>query len=275
MFPNFILVGVDKSATTWIYKCLIEHPDIYFPPYRSEVHFFDRNYEKGISFYKKFYSKYNNEKAVGDLTPTYMHNEKIAELIKYHLPNAKIIFSLRHPVNRIYSEYLHLYRNTNMNISFRKMTENKEFLRKSLYYEKVKKYFDLFPRNNILILIFETIRNNPQASLKKIYRFLEVRNEFIPKNLKSKKNINVQPNNIKIYRLIMLALRKLRHKHNPKIDYFIEIVKKSGLKSLISKKNNKIHLKKEEKEKLFNFYRKDIEKLSELIEIDLMHYWTV
>ncbi|MHA1384510.1 MAG: sulfotransferase family protein [Candidatus Helarchaeota archaeon] len=271
--PNFFLVGVEKSATTWIYNCLKEHPEIFLPPFRSEVHFFDRNYDKGIEFYRKFYKSCKNEIAIGDITPSYMYNNEIAERIVSHFPKAKIIFSLRNPVDRCYSHYLHLKRNRNLNISFSSMVRKEDFLNKSLYYAKVKTYFDLFPRENILILLFEKIKENPQAFLKKIFRFLEVDENFTPSNLNKRDNIYVTPRNIKAYRFLMLILRVLRHKHNKKIDILIEIVKKIGLKQIISKKSIKNQLPFKEREELFDYFKKDIKELSDLVRINLFNYW--
>lgn len=273
VLPNFILVGAEKCATTWIYFCLKEHPEVYLPPYRTEVHFFDRNYSKGIKFYKKFYKFWKGEKAIGDITPSYIYDINVAELIAKHLPNAKIIFSLRNPVYRCYSDYFHLLRNTKLDLSFEEIIQNKDFLNKSLYYEKVKKYFEFFPREKILVVIFEKLKENPKCELKRIFRFLEVDDDFVPSSISKKFNIYIKPRNLYLYRYIMKVVRYFRFKHNLKYDYLIELIKKIGIKEFLVKRENKPSLPIEFKNYLFYIYYEDIKKLSDLIRINLFEYW--
>lgn len=159
MLPNFFLVGAAKSGTTYIYECLSKHPNVFLPLYRSEVHFFDRNYQKGLNYYEKKYHKWRGEEAVGDMTPSYMQDLNIANLIYKNFPNAKIIFCLRNPVKRSHSAYWHIYRNTKFNYSFREcFNQRHSIFKQSLYYEKVKKYYDLFPPKNILVLIYKDLK---------------------------------------------------------------------------------------------------------------------
>jgi len=273
ILPNFILAGVEKSGTTWLYHCLLDHPDIYLPPYRSEVHFFDRNYRKGLDFYKKFYRSYKGQKAIGDMTPSYMYKEKIAELISFHMPNAKIMFSLRNPVDRCYSDYLHLYRNTKLDLSFNEMIRNKAFLNKSFYYAKVKKYFDCFPKEKILVILFENLTKKPALELKKIYQFLEVDDNFVPSSISKEFNVFVEPKNLSVYRYIMKILKFFRFRHDTKYDFFVEVIKKLKIKEILSKKVNKPKLAIENRRYLFNLFHDDIKNLSDLINLNLLKYW--
>ena len=103
--PDFICIGVQRAGTTWLYECLKEHPEI-FVPETKELHFFNDNYEKGMTFYSDFFNDANSTKQViGELTPNYYHDFTALERISQSLPNVKIIFILREPVARAYSHY--------------------------------------------------------------------------------------------------------------------------------------------------------------------------
>lgn len=273
--PNFFLVGFEKSATTWLYNCLQEHPKIFLPPHRSEVHFFDRNYDKGIDFYRKFYRKSKNEKAVGDMTPSYIQDPNIARLIARNFPHAKIIISLRNPVDRLFSDYLHQNRNTRTNIVLSDYLKNKNYLERSLYYKKVKEYFNLFKKNEIFIIIFEKINQGQIELLQKIFRFLEVDDSFNPECINKKMNKYVKPRNIKIYHGIMGFLKYLRMKHNRYLDHIIEFIKSTGVKNLLVKEKERPRLDSKIRTQLSNYYKEDVKKLSQLTGINFHEYWKI
>lgn len=275
VLPNFILVGVEKAASTWIYNCLHEHPEIFLPPHRSEVHFFDRNFHKGIDFYKSFYKKYRQQRSAGDITPSYIQEPKIASLIASYLPRAKILISLRNPVDRLFSDYFHFTRIRQTQISFDEYSEHPQYLDKSLYYPKVKKYFDLFPEDQILIVIFERIKNNEVKFLQEIYRFLEVDEHFIPQNIYNKSNRYVNPRNIRVYREVMTLLTYLRHRHNWMLDFFIESIKKTGLKKVLVKEESPPKIDLDKRKALSEFYKEDVKKLSQLTKINFHQYWNI
>ncbi|MBA4318316.1 MAG: heparan sulfate glucosamine 3-O-sulfotransferase, partial [Flavobacterium sp.] len=106
MLPNFLIIGAARCATTWISENLSQHPDIFIPPLK-ELHFFDTHYEKGIAYYESYFDN-RSEKAVGEATPAYLYFPNISSLIQQHLPNVKLIASIRNPVDRAFSHYLYL-----------------------------------------------------------------------------------------------------------------------------------------------------------------------
>lgn len=273
VLPNFLWVGMEKAASTWIYDCLQEHPEVFLPPHRSEVHFFDRNYHKGIDFYKSFYKKHRHQKAAGDITPSYIQEPKIASLIASHLPHAKILICLRNPVDRLFSDYLHLARIGQIDLTFDEYSQHPQHLYKSLYYPKVKKYFELFPEDQILIVLFEKIKNNEIKFLQKIYRFLEVDEHFIPQNIYNQSNRYVNPRNIRYYRKVMGLLTSLRHRHNRIIDFFIESIKKTGLKKVLVKEESPPEMDWQKRKTLSEFFKEDVKKLSQLTRINFHQYW--
>lgn len=104
--PDFIGIGVMKAATTWIFQCLVEHPDICGSS-KKEIHFFDRpeNYKKGLEYYKAFFNNCSHDKVKGEYTPRYIFSKDAPELIYKNFLDVKIIACLRNPVDRAASHY--------------------------------------------------------------------------------------------------------------------------------------------------------------------------
>jgi hypothetical protein len=110
--PTFIVIGAQKCATRWLRINLGQHPDIYTAP--SEMHFWNngnRVENLGTDWYREQFEGWNGEPIVGEATPGYMiwrhHPDRVAERMKQHHPDAKLIAILRNPVDRAQSAMMH------------------------------------------------------------------------------------------------------------------------------------------------------------------------
>ena len=110
MLPNFIIAGAEKSGTSSLLFYMSEHEDI-FTPAKKEIHFFDDgdNFNEGIDWYKQWFTGWSGEKAIGECTPIYMYFPECAQRIHDVYPEMKLIFILRNPVDRAYSNYWHSF----------------------------------------------------------------------------------------------------------------------------------------------------------------------
>jgi hypothetical protein len=184
VLPNFLVIGAPRSGTSWIDKNLRAHPQIFMPEHK-ELHFFDRHYERGIAYYEAFFSRCNGSQIAGEATPDYMHGvystQDIPRLIKKHLPNAKLIASLRNPVDRAYSRYWNSKAkyDRNINLSFEeKLKDRPEFIQEGFYFDQLKRFYELFPRENILVLLYDDLVADPRSFMRRIYEFLGVNADF-------------------------------------------------------------------------------------------------
>jgi len=191
--PNFLCVGTQKAGTTTIYDIIKQHPNIYLPSLK-EIHFFnnDESYNKGILWYKEFFSNYQGEKAIGEITPAYMYIDYVPERILRDLgKDIKLIFILRNPADRAYSQYvmncMKGYENKIFEDALRLEDQRIQegFIEKlhmsyrdrGYYATQIKRYLRLFPRENMLFLFFEDdLINNKKQMICKILKFLRVEN---------------------------------------------------------------------------------------------------
>ena len=190
--PDFIIVGAQRSGTTSLYRYISEHPDV-IPAIRKEIHYFDLNYEKGVNWYRRhfplckhidFLSKTRGVNVItGEASPYYLYYSLVPNRIYSTIPDVKIIIMLRNPVDRAYSHYFHEKRLGKEKLSFEDATRNESerlldnnndgdfshqhysYLSRGKYIEQVKRYFEVFIKDNILIIGSEDFFNKIMNSL--------------------------------------------------------------------------------------------------------------
>ncbi|HEX9665709.1 MAG TPA: sulfotransferase [Thermodesulfobacteriota bacterium] len=203
--PNFLIIGAQKSGTSYFAKILSQHPDIFV--YKSEIHFFDKskNYKKGIAWYKEHFPSYDNYKFIGEKTPDYLwangngaegHLSNVHKNLFHHLPHAKLIILLRNPVSRAISAVNHIIRtgrisplhNIDQLLIGNKahLIEGHGIISKGMYYQQIKSYLEFFDRRQLLLLIYEEdLIMNSMSGLKKVCNFLGADSNFSFTNLKN------------------------------------------------------------------------------------------
>ena len=182
-----IIIGVQKASTTSALINISKHPDI--STYPEEIHYFDIFWKKGLDFYKKHFNY--SKKIVMEKTPDLIYLTHTFPLIQSLNPFVKLIIFLRNPIDRAYSAW-NMVKNKNKwtELSFEeaideelnhRIGENKIFytavfhyLQRGLYYKQIKKLLKFFPRQNIIILISEKLKDNMEKEYNKIYNFLNI-----------------------------------------------------------------------------------------------------
>ncbi len=287
---DFVGAGASRCGTTWISKCLAEHPEVCFSR-KKEAHFFhdDNNFSKGLSFYKKFFAECPNNKIKGEFTPGYFANRDTARRISEYFKDVKIIFSLRNPIERAYSEYFYnKCREIDSGLTFEEALEGPfsgRYLGRGNYFSNIEPYLKQFPRKNILILIYEDIEKDPIGFMKNVYRFLGVDDSYVAES--AEKYVNTSPVKEKIMHFPsynkFITFLKRRHQ-NPVILFLRKVLKPLGVTKLIhwlfdvnykhtgNTQEKKPAMKKETRTKLFNYYQGEIKKMEELLGRDLS-FW--
>ena len=290
--PNFIIVGAMKAATTSIHSYLKQHPDIFmtrikepmfFNNFKKTEDFFiigpnSKNRIKTISDYYALFDEAKSEKLLGEASPAYIYDKKTPSLIKKYLPNTKIIIILRQPIDRAYSNFLHVLRSgrevfssfeDSINCEAKRIEDNwsplYHYINKGFYSEQIERYFNEFQKENIKILLFEDIVKNTKESLEDIFRFLEVDDKF-EIDFSSKLNASGVPNGI-----LGFILKKMRYyRLMPKFalsDYLPNSVINLIFKSVYTKSPK---LSPKYRRELTNkYYKEEIVKLQKMINRDL------
>jgi hypothetical protein len=285
---DFLGIGTEKSGTSWIANCLMEHPEINLPK-EKELFFwnaYDPHYLEvdnlkyetlGIEWYKKQFGKQSSKKLNGEFTPTYIYCETAAKRIREKFPNIKFIIILRNPTQRAFSQYIHDKKiGLIKNISFEKAIESHEnYLTKGLYSKFIKIYLSNFPRENFFITTFDEMVKNPEELMTDIYSFLSLNNtSFVAKSTFKKAN---QASSVKFSPLNYFMMHSEYFLRKNKLNFilnFLEILKIRKL--AISIRNLNTSPLKEYPEiknntflKLKKYYLDDVVALENLLNLDL------
>jgi hypothetical protein len=184
--PNFLYIGSSKSGSTWIFKTLSWHPQIYMYPGKN-LGFFSSRFEKGWDWYIGNFRPGAQHKIIGDVSHSYLVSEDAAARIREHLPDAKMMVCLRDPVKRTFSDYLDGIKNGKIDGSLEEELERTPALiTRSRYGTHLSRYLERFDRDQIHIASFDELVSNPDAFTARLFEFLGVDALELPPKLKEK-----------------------------------------------------------------------------------------
>lgn len=184
--PTFLVLGPGKCGTTWMYRLLERHPEV-GTPVSKETMYFDHYYDRGLSWYLKQFPSDAAYSQVGEVSNTYFFSPEAARRIAETVPEAKLLCSLRDPVERAFSHYLLLYRNGQVRGGFRQAADEfPEVLEAGLYHKHLERYLTHFGRDQIKIMDFELLKRSNRAFARSILDFIGVDSDFFPEELDEK-----------------------------------------------------------------------------------------
>jgi hypothetical protein len=272
---DFIGIGAQKSGTSWVYACLYEHPEICAPI--KEIHFFSRpRFQDGKDWYESHFKNCDPKKLSGEFSTSYLFSEEAPERIYSMYPEVKLIAILRNPIKRAISHYGNAIKAGEIKdtVSFQEFSTNEpSVLKQGLYSEQLTRYYELFSHDQLLVLIYEDIKHDPQAFMSQIYRFLGVSDTFVPSMLYTEINVARNPKSVIIDLWMHQVAEGLRAIG---FDRLVHKIRQSGLPDLVRLGNSKESRKVEiDTKSLERYFFNDVKKLSELLGRDLNQEWNI
>lgn len=190
--PTFFLAGYQKTATTWLHHCFLEHPDIFVPP-RDSTNFFDINFHRGQAWFESHFDAATNQSQRGDTTPTYMRFASTRNRMAQLYPHAKILVTLRNPIDRAFSHYWHEKKKRSVRYRFEDCLGNnvdifEHWIASGFYSMHLKHLYTLYPSHQVQVLFYDDLVESPDQFLRSALRFLDVAEDFIPSVHRTKVN---------------------------------------------------------------------------------------
>ncbi|CAL2049609.1 unnamed protein product [Caenorhabditis brenneri] len=202
-FPDAIIVGVKKSGTRALLEFLRINPLIKAPG--PEVHFFDKNFNKGLEWYREQMPETRIGEVTIEKSPAYFHSKMAPERIKSLNPNTKIIIVVRDPVTRAISDYTQSsskrkrlglmpsfetmavgdcanWLRTNCTTKTRGVNAGWGAIRIGVYHKHMKRWLDHFPIENIHIVDGEKLITDPANEISATEKFLGLTPVAKPEN---------------------------------------------------------------------------------------------
>ena len=223
--PDFIIGGAPKCGTTSLHWILAQHPDIQIP--NGEIYYFDADdaithpdflfVESGrlrwfdwqsrqvrnFDWYASHFKDLARTGLIGEDTTTYLLSDVAAHRIKQVLPHIKMIFLLRQPAERAYSQYWHLMKTGRVTVPFETaLSQQPSIILGSTYASNLRQFVHLLGRDRIHIVLFEELVKKPDATINAATDFLGVpkmkvqeertwyHRTYYPVNFTAQRNLN-------------------------------------------------------------------------------------
>ena len=221
MKPSFLVIGYAKSGTTSLFHYLSQHPQICQPTLK-EIQYFAQSYWRGKKWYQSHFPTRKKNCITFEASPDYIWYPNSLRRIHNEFPNMKLILLLRNPIDRAYSHYNHKRtENRDSMDTFEKaidedqerydfILKNSETLRAydifpapylsiGKYSRDLKNCYNIFTKNQVLVIKSEELKINPSDTLNKIFEFLNLPNtevNFVKKNVRKYEQMNIKTRNM-------------------------------------------------------------------------------
>lgn len=175
--PDFIIIGSMKCATSSLHEQLALQPGIFMSELK-EPNFFsnDEQYAKGMAWYLSLFKTAKADAICGESSthysklPTY---PQTIDRLYQHLPEVKLIYVMRHPIDRLISHYIHEWTQRIISVEINQaIAQHPELIEYSRYSLQLQPYFSTFDQEQVLPVFFERLLSNPQEELERICRFI-------------------------------------------------------------------------------------------------------
>jgi sulfotransferase family protein len=186
--PNFLVIGAMRAGTSSLYQYLRVHPQIYMPPAKELSFFASEPDRRRLEWYRKQFAPAGPEAvAIGEASTIYTKYPRfpgVPERIAALVPEARLVYTVRDPIDRIRSHFHHQVAVRAERAPFeRAVFENPIYVDYSRYTMQIEQYLQHFPREQLLIIISEDLRTQRLATLQRVYEFLGVDAHYVPPNL--------------------------------------------------------------------------------------------
>ncbi len=283
---DFFIVGAPKAGTTSLYHYLNEHPKIQMSSIKEPNFFSQSSLKRDKLYYRssiidtieKYHALYKatDVNLRGDASVSYLFYKDVPQKINSYNHNAKIIIMLRDPVERAFSHYLMDYRLGLVSESFEAIVTKKlehrdfnlfyqQYIEVSKYSNQVKRYLEVFGKENIFFIDYDDFKKNTAKTVKEVYMFLELDNDFRP-SFNKKYNTYSAPRNAFIrFAYSLIFFRKMVVNILPKKF-------KNIIKNILFISDRKPKISQNTRGFLQKKFEPDLRELSNLLSTDFLKW---
>lgn len=194
--PTYVGIGAQKCASTWLHRILAPHPQVCVPEVK-ELDFFSYRYDHGYQWYERWFAQAGDATlARGEVSPSYFHEPAVPDRVARYLPDARIVLTLRDPVERALSNHRHEVRVGHVSGDLRfeaGLANNPMYVEQGLYATHLRRWLLHFPAGQVHVVLLDDIERDPLGVSRAVYRFLGVDERFVPPGLVERYNPSYVP----------------------------------------------------------------------------------
>ena len=197
---DFAVIGGQKCATSWLYYCLRDHPEILLPRKKDEADLFggSRHLERGDEWFETLYPTKSGATISGSVSVDYVHDLDALQRLCSRFPDVRLVISLRHPIERSISACDFLVRRGRLpmqetaklidaaldDFEAGRETAEVEIVTRSLYGRQLRAIASAGALERLMIVSFDELARDARSSIATIYRFLGVsKPAFVPDSI--------------------------------------------------------------------------------------------
>jgi hypothetical protein len=181
--PNVIVIGAQKCGTSSLHYYLGLHPEVAMSE-PKELNFFqlDRNWGKGLDWYRQHFDASASRR--GESSPNYTNFTRapgVPERMASVIPDAKLIYLVRDPIDRIAAHWVHHRASGLENLEMPAALHGPiaSYVDRSRYAMQLERYLEYFPRDQILVVDSDKLLGDRLATLREVFEFLDVDAGFV------------------------------------------------------------------------------------------------
>lgn len=271
--PTFLGIGPGKSGTTWTYRALRAHPEVYMSLVKETL-YFTREHGRGRDWYLSFFKGAERYTASGEISQTYLYSERAPARVRGYRPDMRLVVTPRNPVDRAFSHYLWHVRNGEVTVSFEQALEERPYLfRRGFYAEHLSRWLDVFPREQILVLPFWELREDQRQFARRIFEFIGVDPDFWPEEGVDRALGAARPRSRWMARALKVGARLTRRLGLPEA---VQRVKENPLVQRLwepYEEDERPRVDPATRARLLDVVREDVHRLAELTGVDFAGRW--
>ena len=292
--PNFFIVGAEKCATTTLHTTLAAHPDVCMSEMK-EPRFFDTDQEMRASWcirdhddYLRQFSHATTEKIIGEASPTYLASRVAASNIQKYSPGAKILISLRHPVDYIVSlhrQYLHSNNESIPSLEAALAAEEARgrnnnvpkhahfpagllYTHRARFASHVTRFYEIFGTDRVLVILLDDLQDAPLQTLRRVLDFLDIDADIDLPLVHENRGADKRLRNLAVRRMLKdrPGIRRALGKLDPRFRQRLG----NAVQMLVRDRSNAIpEIDPSLLNRMANDFRPEIESLEHLLQRDL------
>ncbi|PSQ96747.1 MAG: hypothetical protein BRD55_05585 [Bacteroidetes bacterium SW_9_63_38] len=276
VLPTFLVCGAQKAGTTALYHALRAHPDVCMS-IPKETEFFNWRCRRGWKWFASHFEHWNGETAIGEASTRTMPTPEAPGRIAERMPDVKLLFVLRNPVERAHSAFWYYYTQGTLcpGTDFSEFIRNEghplrqEIIHYGFYDRHLTRFLDEFDRTQLLLLRYRDLRNHPDEEIKRICEFIGVTVNDAASPSDSE-NVTRYPASRVLYTLAYRLWKPVDRFFSGWVEGRMEKIRRYGRKLFLQ--TERLTLRDEDREYLSRIYEPTKQRIQNDFDLDVSHW---